>query len=282
MEEGMGEWIRRQQAARPRQFRSDRSPTYLHVFEATMAALRDPSWEAAHARLRPRLDAVLAGRLSGAVVDRYVELVKQLYLLARVHGKLGFERAHAKVLNVTNAMGQDCNMPNEVVIALLSVFEDSVLPAGALEHVVTGGWKLPPEEVPALLLQYGWKDDAKREHMQFLLCMLLRAVSDFRSEMQHTMELQSAIEMESRLSRAQERVNNETQRAMRKHGRALPAANAAGLQKEIDSIVSELSKPCVERIHLAREGDGEGDVSTAAADDEVARFAQRLEAAHID
>ena len=92
MEEGMGEWIRRQQAARPRQFRSDRSPTYLHVFEATMAALRDPSWEAAHARLRPRLDAVLAGRLSGAVVDRYVELVKQLYLLARVHGTLGGAR----------------------------------------------------------------------------------------------------------------------------------------------------------------------------------------------
>jgi hypothetical protein len=80
MEEGMGEWIQRQ-AARP-QFRNDRSPHWRTVFQATEDAIRQSSWDVAHARLRPLLDTVLAG----AVADRYEGLVKQLYLLARMHG----------------------------------------------------------------------------------------------------------------------------------------------------------------------------------------------------
>ena len=70
-------------------------------------------------------------------------------------------------------MGRECNIPQQVVASLNSLFENGLLPFGVLEHVVTGGWTLPPADVPGLLDQYGWKDDARREHMQLLLSMVL-------------------------------------------------------------------------------------------------------------
>jgi primosomal replication protein N len=180
-------------------------------------------------------------------------------------------------------MGRECNIPQQVVASLNSLFENGLLPFGVLEHVVTGGWTLPPADVPGLLDQYGWKDDARREHMQLLLSMVLRAVGDFRSELQHIMELGSAIEMEGRLSRAQERVLYEMRRAMRKHGQALPKPNAADLQRRLEALVPTLSTACVERVEALRHGGSGGLASTTEEEeDEVARFAQRLEAAHIE
>jgi len=241
----MGNWLR-EQLARPR-FRSDSSQKYWVIFEATSAAIRTPSWEAAHANLRPHLHNVLAS----AVADRYEELVKQLYVLTRMHGKIGYDRAHAKLLTVTEAMGRECGMPHQVVTSINTLFERKYLPLGVLEHVVEGDWTLAPAEVPACLNRFRWNNDAKREHMQFLLCIVLRAVADFRSEVQVIMELDLAIEVENRLSRAQERANNETQRAVRKHGHVLSTA-AQAVQKRVESLVSTLSGPCVERTHLLR------------------------------
>jgi hypothetical protein len=181
-------------------------------------------------------------------------------------------------------MGRECDIPHQVVVALIVVFETQLLPFGALEHVVTGDWTLPPAEVPALLDRYRWKDNAKREHLHFLLCMILRAVGDFRSELQHIMELGSAVEMEGRLSRAQQRATKETQRAFVKHGgRALPTPSAAALQRSVEALVTTLSSQCVERVEVFRQaGSSGGATLTAEEDDEVARFASRLEAAHIE
>jgi hypothetical protein len=86
MEEGMGDWVR-EQVARPR-FRNDASPQYRALFDATKVAMREPSWDLAHAHLRPRIDAVLAE----AVADRFERLMKQLYVLARMHGKISGTR----------------------------------------------------------------------------------------------------------------------------------------------------------------------------------------------
>jgi hypothetical protein len=82
MEEGMGDWVR-QQLALP-QFRSDASPQYYAVFEATKATIRESSWEVARARLRPHLDVVL----TEVMADRFEVLAKQLHVLARIHSTI--------------------------------------------------------------------------------------------------------------------------------------------------------------------------------------------------
>jgi hypothetical protein len=158
-------------------------------------------------------------------------------------------------------MGRECDMPQQVVGSLNSLFEDSLLPFGALQHVVSNNWTLPIEEVPGLLDQFGWKDNAKREHMQLLLCMVLRAVNDLRSELQHALALGSAVEIEGRLSRAQQRAHTETQRAFRKHGHALPKGSVPDVLKRLDSLVHTLSAPCVSRIHETRIFAALGDIS---------------------
>jgi hypothetical protein len=196
--------------------------------------------------------------------------------------KLGYERAHNKLLTVTECMGRECNMPRQVVIALISMFELSLLPFGALDSVVSNNWTLPVAEVSTLLDQYRWKDDAKREHMQLLLSMVLRAVGDFRSELQHVMQLGSAVEIEGRLSRALKRANTETQRAFDKHGQVLPTTRGY-VHTHVESLLQTLSAPCAERVHEIhqRAGSDAAPPSNAEEDDEVARFAERLEAAHI-
>jgi hypothetical protein len=201
-------------------------------------------------------------------------------------GQLGYERAHSKLLGITESMGHECNMPHQVVVSLVSFFELALLRFGAVEHVVSHEWTLPVSEVPRLLDQYGWKDDAKREHMQLLFCKVLRAVGDFRSELQHIMELGSAVEMEGRLSRAQQRATKETQRAFVKHGQqVLPTLSVANLLQRLESLVHTLSTQCGARVHELRERGSDGATaltSTAEEDDEVAQFASRLEAAHIE
>ena len=196
-------------------------------------------------------------------------------------GKLGYERAHSKLLTVTECMGRECNMPREVMLALIYLFETSFLPFGAVEFVVSNDWTLPVSEVPGLLDQHGWKDDQKREHMQLLLSMVLRAVGDFRSELQHVMQLRSAVEIEGRLSRALKRAQKETQRAFDRHGTALPTASM--VHKRLESLFQALSTQCAEHVHeIHHRGACDAAPSTAEEDDEVARFAERLEAAHIE
>lgn len=195
-------------------------------------------------------------------------------------GKLGYERAHSRLLTVTEAMGHECNMPSQVVVALNSMFEATLLKFGVLELVVSNDWTLPASEVPGLLDRYRWQDDAVRRHMHMLLSMVLHAVSDFRSELQHVMQLGSAVEIEGGLSRAQQRVKKETRRAFDKHGQVLPSASA--LHVRLESLFQALSTQCAERAHEIHQGGSVGAPSTAEEDDEVARFAERLNAAHID
>ena len=95
-------------------------------------------------------------------------------------GCLGrYERAHAKLVEVTNNI--EASVHARVRVALRVYFETKILPFGAVQRIGDDGFVLPVAEVPALLDEYRWAKDAKRDHVTHLLTMVLRAMAEFRT-----------------------------------------------------------------------------------------------------
>ena len=218
------------------------------VYEATIATVRVGKWEEARAVLRPRLDAAVRATFA----DRFEDCAKQLWVLARMHGKLEPERAFAKLREIVSAMSSECGMPQEVVVAVYSFFETNILAYGAVEFVVEGGFVLPPSDVPALLDRYNWRKNDKRAHVELLLSMCLRAFADFESDMKAASDAgPSIVAVEGSMRRARGRLDAAVQRALQKHGKT----GAQGITAEAFSgKIARLAEAREAKVRLELQG----------------------------
>jgi hypothetical protein len=148
------------------------------LFTGTINALRKPTWELAeHELIEPLEDA-----LSDEPATKYAQCVRQLHVLVHLHWRLGPERSAAKVRTITDQMSHS-GVRKTVAIAIRNYLLDTLLPYGAVLHVVENDFALRTCDVQALLDRFGWtrRSVGPREHMNRLLCTALRTLADFRA-----------------------------------------------------------------------------------------------------
>jgi hypothetical protein len=68
-----------------------------------------------------------------------------------------------------------------LVAGLKRFVEQRILPNGALDHITKQGFRLPADEVGALLDRYRWPHDAKRAQVMCILRKTLEAVAELRT-----------------------------------------------------------------------------------------------------
>ena len=151
------------------------------IDEATLAAIfMAPSREVGLAKLRPHLDRVMPKQSA----DRFEVCCGKLYVLSRVSSKMAPDASFAKAQEITDALSRECSTASRtaasLVLGLKRIFEERILPNGALAHVIEHDFRLPAGEVGALLDRYRWPDDARRRHVMIILRKTLEAVAEFR------------------------------------------------------------------------------------------------------
>ena len=151
------------------------------IDEATLAAIfMAPSREVGLAKLRPHLDRVMPKQSA----DRFEVCCGKLYVLSRVSSKMAPDASFAKAQEITDALSRECSTASRtaasLVLGLKRIFEEEILPNGALAHVIEHDFRLPAGEVGALLDRYRWPDDSRRRHVMIILRKTLEAVLEFR------------------------------------------------------------------------------------------------------
>ena len=151
------------------------------IDEGTLAAIfMAPSREVGLAKLRPDLDRAMPKQSA----DSFEVCCGKLYVLSRVSSKMAPDASFAKAQEITDALSRECSTASRtaasLVLGLKRIFEERILPNGALAHVIEHDFRLPAGEVGALLDRYRWPDDAKRRHVMIILRKTLEAVLEFR------------------------------------------------------------------------------------------------------
>ena len=152
------------------------------IYEETIdAVFKADSWAAGLAKLRPYLDA----NMSKESADAFQECCGKLFVLSRVHTSMAPEVSFAKVQEITDALSRECSMASHtaapLVAGLKRFVEQRILPNGALDHITEQGFRLPADEVGALLDRYRWPHDAKRTQVLHILRKTLEAVAELRT-----------------------------------------------------------------------------------------------------
>jgi len=151
------------------------------IDEGTLAAIfMAPSREVGLAKLRPYLDRAMPKQSA----DSFEVCCGKLYVLSRVSSKMAPDASFAKAQEITDALSRECSTASRtaasLVLGLKRIFEERILPNGALAHVIEHDFRLPAGEVGALLDRYRWPDDARRRHVMIILRKTLEAVLEFR------------------------------------------------------------------------------------------------------
>ena len=152
------------------------------IYDETIdAVFKADSREAGLARLRPYLDA----NMSKQSADAFQVWCGKLFVLSRVHTSMAPEVSFAKVQEITDALSRECSMASHtaapLVAGLKRFVEQRILPNGALDRITEQGFRLPADEVGALLDRYRWPHDAKRTQVMYILRKTLEAVAELRS-----------------------------------------------------------------------------------------------------
>ena len=152
------------------------------IYEETIdAVFKADSRAAGLAKLRPYLDA----NMSKESADAFQECCGKLFVLSRVHTSMAPEVSFAKVQEITDALSRECSMASHtaapLVAGLKRFVEQRILPNGALDHITEQGFRLPADEVGALLDRYRWPHDAKRTQVLHILRKTLEAVAELRT-----------------------------------------------------------------------------------------------------
>ena len=152
------------------------------IYEETIdAVFKADSREAGLARLRPHLDA----NMSKESADAFQECCGKLFVLSRVHTSMAPEVSFAKVQEITDALSRECSMASHTAAPLIAglkrFVEQRILPNGALDRITEQGFRLPADEVGALLDRYRWPHDAKRTQVMCILRKILEAVAELRT-----------------------------------------------------------------------------------------------------
>jgi len=156
------------------------------VYDETIdAVFKADSRAAGLAKLRPYLDA----NMSKESADAFQECCGKLFVLSRVHTSMAPEVSFAKVQEITDALSRACSMTSHaaaplvagLVTGLKRFVEQRILPNGALDHITKQGFRLPANEVGALLDRYRWPHDAKRTQVLHILRKTLEAVAELRT-----------------------------------------------------------------------------------------------------
>ena len=151
------------------------------IYEATIdAVFKADSRAAGLAKLRPCLDA----NMSKESADDFQECCGKLFVLSRVHTSMAPEVSFAKVQEIADALSRECSMAvtaAPLVDGLKRFFEQRILPNGALVLITEQGFRLPADEVGALLDRYRWPHDAKRTQVMCILRKILEAVAELRT-----------------------------------------------------------------------------------------------------
>ncbi|KOO24662.1 hypothetical protein Ctob_001894, partial [Chrysochromulina tobinii] len=152
------------------------------IYEETIdAVFKADSRAAGLAKLRPYLDA----NMSKASADAFQECCGKLFVLSRVHTSMEPEVSFAKVQEIIDALSRECSMASHtaapLVAGLKRFVEQRILPNGALDRITEQGFRLPADEVGALLDRYRWPHDAKRTQVMCILRKILEAVAEIRT-----------------------------------------------------------------------------------------------------
>ena len=152
------------------------------IYEETIdAVFKADSRAAGLAKLRPYLDA----NMSKESADAFQECCGKLFVLSRVHTSMAPEISFAKVQEITDTLSRECSMASHtaapLVAGLKRFVEQRILPNGALDHITEHGFRLPADEVGALLDRYRWPHDAKRPQVMCILRKTLKAVAELRT-----------------------------------------------------------------------------------------------------
>ena len=172
------------------------------IYEATIdAVFKADSRAAGLAKLRPCLDA----NMSKESADDFQECCGKLFVLSRVHTSMAPEVSFAKVQEITDTLSRawmashtEAPLVAGLMTGLKRFVEQRILPNGALEHITDRGFRLPADEVGALLDRYRWPHDAKRTQVLHILRKTLEAVSELRTTSDAAVRSSESIE-EARL-----------------------------------------------------------------------------------
>jgi hypothetical protein len=152
------------------------------IYEETIdAVFKADSRAAGLAKLRPYLDA----NMPKESADAFQECCGKLLVLSRVHASMAPEVSFAKVQEITDTLSRECSMASHtaapLVAGLKRFVEHRILPNGALDHITEHDFRLPADEVGALLDLYRWPHDAKRQQVMCILRKTLNAVAELRT-----------------------------------------------------------------------------------------------------
>ena len=151
------------------------------IYEEAIDAVFKADSKAGLAKLRPYLDA----NMSKESADAFQECCGKLFVISRVHTSMAPEVSFAKVQEITDALSRECSMASHtaapLVAGLKRFVEQRILPNGALDHITEQGFRLPADEVGALLDRYRWPHDAKRTQVLHILRKTLEAVAELRT-----------------------------------------------------------------------------------------------------
>ena len=172
------------------------------VYDETISVFKADSRAAGLAKLRPYLDA----NMSKESADAFQECCGKLFVLSRVHTSMAPEVSFAKVQEITDALSRACSMASHTAAPLVAglmtglkcFVEQRILPNGALDHITEQGFRLPADEVGALLDRYRWPHDAKRTQVLHILRKTLEAVAELRTTSDAAVRSSESIE-EARL-----------------------------------------------------------------------------------
>ena len=158
--------------------------------------------------------------------DKFIHQAQQLWILARTHKRLERRMRRERLELVTSLMASECGMPPMVTNVIMLSFQD-MMQCGALQSVIDNHFVQRSETVGDFLSRYKWRDEMQKTLCLHLLQKVLRALEDFKQDVQGMESLNSAREIESRLSIVQQRVSASMERARHKHGTKLLACQGA-------------------------------------------------------
>jgi hypothetical protein len=140
--------------------------------------------------------------MSKESADAFQECCGKLFVLSRVHTSMAPEVSFAKVHEITDTLSRACSRASHtaapLVAGLKRFVEQRILPNGALDHITEHGFRLPADEVGALLDRYRWPHDAKRTQVLHILRKTLDAVAELRTTSDAAVRSSESIE-EARL-----------------------------------------------------------------------------------
>ena len=115
-------------------------PRLRSLYEAILSALQQPTWEAARPSLLPIIKVTAVG---SEAAEKLEVAVKQMYVLARMHGRIEPERAYEK-------LSATCDeLPAPIRVAIHGHLSRNVLTYGAVQSTIEGGLSLAPSDACA-------------------------------------------------------------------------------------------------------------------------------------